>query len=84
MKAGKIWKNFHKFLVFFAYSQSDWSVKMRLLRFPAMGNEQNSAETFDSYLQLSPFLLFSFFTCLWLLHIGFWEIQCVVLAQMAV
>ena len=40
----------HVLSVFFAYSPSDWSVKMRLWRFPAIDHEQKSAKTFDSYL----------------------------------
>ena len=37
------------FIVFFAYSPSDWFVKMRLWRFPAIGNQKKSAKVIDFY-----------------------------------
>ena len=37
--------------VFFAPLLSDWSVKMRLCRFPAMGHEQELAKIFDPHLE---------------------------------
>ena len=46
-------KSSHVSLVFLTYSPFDWSVNTRLLWFPAMGHEQNSAKTFDFYLTLS-------------------------------
>ena len=51
MKVGKVEKNFlHTSSVFVAYSPSDWSMKMKLCRFLALGHEQKLAKIFDSYL----------------------------------
>ena len=51
MKADKTFeKASHVSSAFFAHSPSDWSVKKRHSRFPAIGYDQKSAKTFDSYL----------------------------------
>ena len=44
----------HVSFVFLTYSPFEWSVKMRFWRSPVIviGHEQNSAETFNSYLYL--------------------------------
>ena len=51
MKANRIRKKVHEFpFSCLLVRRSDWSVKMRLLGFPAKGHEPKSAKTFHSYL----------------------------------
>ena len=48
---GKIKRNLHRYhLSTSLIEPSDWSVKMRLWKFSAMGHDEISAETFDLIL----------------------------------